>query len=67
MWLSLLSVSSESESERVAKYRNRYDIAPCYEQRGKWFVVDTQNRYARVKLCESREEALRESYRLDRV
>ena len=59
----------ESESVRVAKYkyRNRYDIAPCYEEQGKWWVVDTESRYAKVKLCESRAEALRESYRLDRV
>jgi hypothetical protein len=61
--------SDESESVRVArhKYRNRYDIAPCYEERGRWYVVDTESRYARVKLCGSRREALRESYRFDRV
>ena len=53
--------------EVMAKFRNRYDVAPCYEQRGKWYVVDTQNRYARVKLCDSHREALRESYRLDKV
>lgn len=45
----------------------RYDIKPCHEEKGKWFVVDTRNRYTPVSKWGSKSDALREAYRLDRL